>query len=409
MHMVREFRPDVARRSLRLLTAVALVTGVASVTACEKSQLLAPTNSSLSVSAALLIVPAGGNTTVEALVMEQAGTPVHNGTTVRFTTSLGRVDPVEAQTRNGVATTTFFADGASGVADIRATSGAASGGTGTTLTNVVQIRVGSTGLEGGSVTVRANPGTVPAAGGTVEIIASVVGEKNAVLPGVLVSFTANRGTLSAPSALTNAAGEARVQLTTNRETVVTAAVGAQQGTVTVNINPPATVTLVAGTALVGQPTTLRVTPTAGTAPRVVVAWGDGTDTDLGIVATERTITHVYGESGSYTILATSTDNGETYTNSVTVTVAPRPSPTIAGPSTGTAGTALTFTVTAGTGGAGLRNVKVDFGDGTVIDLGTPAGAVSVSHTFSAGTHTVRAIQSDGSGAETIGTIVVTVN
>ena len=38
-----------------------------------------------------------------AFVAEAGGTPVQNGTTVRFTTNLGRVDPVEAQTRNGMA------------------------------------------------------------------------------------------------------------------------------------------------------------------------------------------------------------------------------------------------------------------------------------------------------------------
>ncbi len=408
MTMLNGLLKDVRRVTSRPM--IALVAGVAIFAAgCEKAQLLAPTQSTLSVSANAIVIPSSGSTQVQAMVLEQAGTPVQNGTTVRFTTNLGRLEPVEAQTRNGVATTTFFADGTSGIAQVRAVSGSASGGDSTA--NVVAITVGSAAVGATGVTVRANPSTVPVGGGTVELIATVTGEKNEAISGITVSFTTNRGTLSAGTAVTNAAGEARVQLTTNRETTVTASVGARQNTVTVGINPPATVTLVPGTALVGQPMSLKVTPTTGTAPRVVVNWGDGSDTDLGIVAFERTITHTYGDSGSYTLTATSTDGGESFTNSVTVTVSPRPSPTVtASSTTPTTGVAVTFTVTAGTGGAGLRNLKIDFGDGGEVDLGTPATAVQVTHSFSSGgTYTVRVTQTDGTGAETFGIIVITVS
>jgi len=378
--------------------------------ACDKAQLLAPTNSTLSVSADAVVIPSTGSTSVSAMVLEQAGTPVHNGTTVRFTTTLGRVEPAEAQTVNGVARTTFFGDGTSGVAEVRATSGSASGGE--AAANRVTITVGSSGVGDGEVTVRANPGVVPVAGGTVEVVATATGANNAVLRGVVVAFTANRGTLSAASATTDAFGEARVQLTTNRETIVTASVGSKTGTVTVGLLPPATVTLEASTAFVGQPMRLTVTPATGTAPRVVINWGDGTETDLGIVSAERVVTHTYNDSGSYAIVATASDSGEIHTNAVTVTVSPRPSPTVGvSPSTGTAGsTVFTFTITPATGGAGVRSVSIDFGDGTSLELGTPSGASTVTHVYgSAGTYTVRVTQSDGTGAETVGVAVVTVN
>src|SRR5688572_14162287 len=80
-----------------LLVIAAVVTG-----ACDKAQLLAPTQSTITVSAPTRVLPSGGSTEVTAFVMEQSGTPVHNGTTVRFTSTLGRVDPGEAQTRNGL-------------------------------------------------------------------------------------------------------------------------------------------------------------------------------------------------------------------------------------------------------------------------------------------------------------------
>lgn len=392
---------------LALLVAALLV-----LAACDKAQLLAPTNSSMTVSADALIIPSSGSTQVRAMVLEQAGTSVQNGTTVRFTTTLGRVEPAEAQTRNGVATTTFFGDGASGIAEVRAVSGAASGGTGDSASNKVQITVGSSAVGDGGVTVRANPSMVPAAGGTVDIIASVVGANNAAVSGVAVSFTTNRGTLSATTATTNAGGEARVQLTTNREATVTASVGSRQGTVTVSILAPATVSLTASaTPIVGQPMTLTVTPAGGTAPKVVVNWGDGSDTDLGIVSAERRVTHVYGESGSYVISASATDAGDTFTNSLSVTVGPRPSPTVAISTNGSTLTASVFTVTPATGGSGIRNVKIDFGDDTdPISLGAITAATTVSHKFSsANTYTVRVTQTDGSGAETSGIVIITVS
>jgi len=411
MKMVNGLRNGLVAINKHVVMVVLFVAVTMVVSACEKAQLLAPTNSSLSVSAAALVIPSGGSTMVQAMVLEQAGTPVHNGTTVRFTTTLGRLVPVEAQTRNGVATTTLFADGASGVAEVRAVSGSASGGTGDSLTNSVQIAMGSGAVGEGGVSVRANPATVPVAGGTVDVIATVVGENNAALSGVLVSFSTDRGTLSATSAMTNAAGEARVQLTTNREATVTAAVGARTSTVTVGILTPATVALTASTATVGQAMTLTVTPATGTAPRVVINWGDGSETDLGIVSVERRVTHVYGESGSYAITATATDNGDSFTNSVGVTVSPRPSPTVSvTPTTGTTAQNFVFTVTPPTGGAGIRNVRIDFGDGSEVSLGAITTATPVSHQFSSpGTYTVRVTLTDGGGAETFGIVVVNVS
>ena len=122
---------------------------------------------------------------------------MQNGTAVRFATNLGRVDPAEAQTRNGMAITTFHAGDVSGIADVRATSGAAGGtastgtGNGTTTTatstNVVQITIGAAAVE--SVTLRANPAFVPPRGGTVELVASVLSVTGQALSGVPVTFT----------------------------------------------------------------------------------------------------------------------------------------------------------------------------------------------------------------------------
>src|SRR6266496_5189644 len=92
-----------------LLAIAALLT-----TACDKVPLLAPANSAITLSANSLVVPTNGSTGLTAFVTESSGTPVQNGTTVRFTTTLGTVTPSETQTINGLVVATFQAGTSSG-------------------------------------------------------------------------------------------------------------------------------------------------------------------------------------------------------------------------------------------------------------------------------------------------------
>ena len=112
---------------------------IAATAACDRYPLVAPVASTISVSARDTKVLPGGSTEVFAVVVEEAGTPVHNGTVVRFTSTLGRVEPEQATTRDGVARTTFTAGSTTGTAKVTASSGAAAA---TNLGNVVEITVG---------------------------------------------------------------------------------------------------------------------------------------------------------------------------------------------------------------------------------------------------------------------------
>ncbi len=254
---------------------------------CDSVPLLAPTNSSVTIDAQSRVVPTGGTTEVTATVIESSGTPVHNGTLVRFTTTLGRMDPVEAQTRNGMATTTFIAGEDSGIAEVRATSGAAGGSTttppststppGTTTpttsnSNVVQIAVGAGAVD--TVTVRANPSSVSTTGGgTVTVTATVLGTGGRLLSGIPVNFTVNRGTLSSTSAVTNGQGQAQVTLTTNGETTITVVAGTKKETATVTGRPGPSVVLTCSvtgastcaTATLGQTIVFTAAREAGSA------------------------------------------------------------------------------------------------------------------------------------------------
>ena len=89
----------------RFCAGIAMSAAVMAV-ACDRVQLLAPTNSTITVTAPNRVLPLGGSTEVTAFVLEQAGTPVQNGTVVRFTATLGSISPTETETRNGLAITT---------------------------------------------------------------------------------------------------------------------------------------------------------------------------------------------------------------------------------------------------------------------------------------------------------------
>jgi adhesin/invasin len=305
---------------------------------CESVPLLAPTNSTLTINAQSRVVATGGTTEVTATVLESGGTPVHNGTVVRFTTTLGRMDPIEAQTRNGIAVTTFIAGNDSGIAEVRATSGGAGGSSTTTpadpntpgapttnsSSNVVLISVGSGAVD--TITLRANPATVSANGGTVTLIATVVAVGGRALPAIPVSFNANRGTLSSSSALTDANGEARVTLTTNVDTSVTATAGTKTSTaatITAQPGPSVALTCAIGatpgcaTATVGQTIVFTAQRGQGTSNLVsaTLDFGDNSSINLGTLSAPTTVPHTYSQTGTYTARLTGTDaNGESSTS-----------------------------------------------------------------------------------------------
>jgi hypothetical protein len=296
--------------------------------ACESVPLGAPTESTISVTASTGTLSPGGTAEITALVIEQSGTPVHNGTVVRFTATNGQVSPVEAETRDGLAVTTFTAANTSGVARIRATSGSATGGDGATPSNVVEIQIG--GAAASAVTLSASSSRLPAGGGSVTLVASVTDAAGNGLAGVPVTFTTTEGTLSATSATTDSGGQARVELTTTRDASVTARVADKTSpAVAITVGPETTIGLAYAPAnpVAGQAVSLTVTPTipqGGQAPRVVVSWGDGTQTDLLTVASPRTVAHVYSSAGTYTVVATSTADGVVSTASTTIPVAAPP-------------------------------------------------------------------------------------
>jgi hypothetical protein len=297
-----------------LLKYSALVAVVALLAACDKVPLLAPNGSTISLSANATTVPAGGTVGLTAFVSESSGTPVQNGTSVRFTTTLGTVTPADAQTTNGLAVATFQAGNGSGVAEIHAISGAAGGTTGTgataTTANVVKITVGVAAVK--TVTVTSTPTSVGPNGGAVTVAATVVDPNGASLPGIPVTFSADHGSVNPGTATTDSSGTATTTLSTGVETKVTATAGTVSGTATVTLRS-------------GPGVTLDCAPATGTGSCAAIAASDSSNTAT-----------------------------------------------------------VTFTVAKATSSSPLRDVTLDFGDGTSQGLGTlSGGSVKVSHTYNA--------------------------
>lgn len=366
----------IPRRLHRIpVSVLALATLV--VSACEKAPLLAPTGSTITLTTATNVVAANGTAQIVAQVIESGGTPPHSGTRVTFTTTLGTIEPSETSTDTaGRAIVTFRANGANGIAIIAAYSGGSTtstggssggtgtGGTGGTTTGSgdrnLRIAVGTAAV--GRVIISANPAVLPTAGGTTNVIANVLDINGNALTGAPVTFTTSAGTLSSPVVNTDATGNASVLLTTFQQSVVTAAVGLGSS---------------------GGGSTGGGTGSGGST-------GGGT---TGTSNTQAQLTVALTSAPTLAITPPTTPPSAGLPASFTFRVTPASASGSGGGGTGGGG--------GGTGGGGtipIRELVVDFGDGTIRNLGAVSGEQSVAHTYrSPGSYTITGTVTDVAG------------
>lgn len=406
-----------------------------SLTSCEKVPLLAPTGSTITLTASTNVLSANGTLTIIAQVLESAGTPPHSGTRVTFTTSLGRLEPAEASTDvGGRVTVTFVAGGANGTATISAVSGGATTGT----NGALRIAIGSAAV--GSVSMDANPGVLPATGGATTLTALVLDTNGNPLALTPVVFSTTAGNLSNSVVNADNNGRATTILTTFQEATVTARVGVQGtggtggtgGTTTpttgpqtaqyivklggapqISITPPST------QPTKGLRTTFTFVVTAATSnpspiASVDVDWGDGRSQRLGNNTGSLPVDHVYNSDGTFTINAVVRDvqgNSGSASTSVVVVDSIDPSIVIVQPSSPpVAGlsAAFTFRISVAAGASPVSSAFVDWGDGSSQPLGT-SGEQTSNHVYAnEGNYTIRATATDIAGNTGSATSTVTV-
>lgn len=300
---------------------MAIVLVVVTSAACDRIALTAPKDTTISLFANATTVPLNGVIEITATVIEPAGTPVQNGTQVLFTSTLGTLDPAEVRTTNGTATARFAAGGTSGTAKISAVSGLAK------LTAQLELKVG--GSAATRIILSANPSSVPATGGTVEILSTVLDVDGNRVAGVPVSFSTSAGSLSSQTVFTDGNGEAKTRLSTTRQATVTASAGAaQSSTLTINVNTAPTITITAtpDAPTAGQNVTFSFTlnsSTTGTAAvrELLIDFGDGDKLTLASPSSPVRVAHAYGEPDTYTVTATVIDvNGERSTSTFVIAV-----------------------------------------------------------------------------------------
>jgi Big-like domain-containing protein/PKD domain-containing protein len=441
--MLDDFMKKYHSRAALLISALALLLGGV---ACQKVPLLAPSGSTLTLSAGATALPPNGSTTIVAQVIEPAGTPPHSGTNISFSTTLGTVQPSNAETDiNGQARVTFVAGAINGTATVTAISGGVSVGTNGGL----KIAVGAAAV--GRVAVNASPSLVSAQGGQSVITANVLDINGNPLPSVAVSFSTTAGALSSTLVNTDQNGVATTALQTSNQATVTATVGATaapaptppatgggtgtgggggttttgtaSGSVVVGIlgTPALAITPPTSPPSVGLPATFTFAVTAATTNAssvrdVTVSWGDGTQSNLGAITGSNAVSHVYNTANNFNVVATVTDSAGTSVQvSTTVTVIATPTPTViitpSVPATsGGATTTVSFQLqVTPPSGVGIVNAVLNFGDGQSAQLGGLNGTTTVQHGYTQkGPATVSLTVTDTLGRTTQGTATINV-
>ena len=371
--MITGFRRPLLRPALFVC---ALLSGVATL-ACQRVALLAPNGSTITLTPLASTLPLNGTTNIIAQVIEPAGTPPQKGTLVTFTTSLGSVEPVEAETDSGGRVmVTFKAGTQSGTATISALSGGVTTGT----TGAIKISIGSAGVS--TIGLTATPQAV-SPGGRSTITAALGDAAGNVIAGVPVTFTTDNGSLNPAIVTTDVHGIATTSLTTTKTAKVTATAGvpttngtattpAPTASITVTVEPLPTVSISASAnPQVNIPVTFTIVAQPGTGGSatiqdVTVDFGDGEVQSLGAATGTTPVQHVYTTSGSKTARATVTDSNGGRTSAATVVFVQTQAPIVSltySSSTSLGTTSVNFTATVTPPSTSVAQYVWNFGDG----------------------------------------------
>lgn len=292
---------------------IAFIIALSLMLSCQKVDLTAPEDASLSIVANPSIIDLNGDTARIIVIVTRAdGTPVPNGTVVNFTTNLGDIEPTKT-TSSGRAESILTSNDIPGLATVTARSGVAA-------TEVyAEVQIGYSVLN---ITLSANPASLPYEGGTSNITAVVFGENSAPLFNIPISFAADAGSMESGGAVirTNSKGEARDTFTLPPSTsqvssvTITATCGDITGQTYLSIGA-------ANQPPIPSFTYSPLSPEPG--EEVFFNGSESTDTDGEIVsyqwdfgdggnASGREVSHKYSEPNNYIATLTVTDDKGAY-------------------------------------------------------------------------------------------------
>lgn len=158
-----------------------------------------------------------------------------------------------------------------------------------------------------SVRLTATPTSLPTAGGSTEITATVTLTSGLPGGGIPVTFTTDKGSFNVGSVVTDAAGTAKVRLTTTETASVRGTANGVQGDLRIDVKTAATIEIrwEPTEIEVGTPTRFTITARRGTADvagQLTVDFFDGPTATVPIDGTA-TVEHTYQNSGSYNLSA----------------------------------------------------------------------------------------------------------
>lgn len=360
---------------------------------CKKALLTAPGSATLVVTVNPSTIPLGGEAMVRVVGYKASGTLLPDGTKIFFSTDIGSIEPVK-ETQSGVAEALFQSnDNRSGLATITVTSGNAQ-----TTPDTVTITIGSSALY--SLSMSADPSTLPHGGGLAAIRVMAYDEAQNPLPNIPVILTTDAGELNSKgnTITTDANGAAEDLLNTTRTAEVTASSGEISATLTVTVEnneaPTASFEYSPESPKVDEKVYFNASGSSdpdGTIVSYEWDFGDGRS------ATGQKTNHRYKQTGTYTVvLVVRDDTGSAASASRSIPISTGDGPTASfeySPAEPRVNEDVYFNASASSDPDGtIESFEWDFGDGS-----TGTGE-TITHRYSgAGAYNVVLLVTDNSG------------
>jgi len=183
---------------------------------CDKASPVAPSGTTLSISANPSTVSLNGTSTITVIGRQPNGNPLNPGTEIIFSVDKGSIDPIAKIQSGGTASVTFHADSRSGSARVTASTGGSGGGGtsggGGSSSASVDVQVGLSSGDKPTIIISASPNSIAVNGSATVTVIARNADGSPAAAGQQVILTTTLGTLSPSRPVTGADGTATAKL-----------------------------------------------------------------------------------------------------------------------------------------------------------------------------------------------------